>query len=614
MTSLIFFGESCQFFAFQNDLFGNFIIKTNSLHPVLSDVLPNPFVQNFELPTEFPTDLPPKYYHAYFGYVLEFVRKRYAHVLNEKELAFLDGYDSLSEDAQCLFIRFSNRSKSFFRVNSLSYSEITDLPAVLNELLEKEFIESLCDAHESRFAEIMELFTKPEHLVFTKMLEPEIMPSKSIKKPDLVRWLMFEYDFKTLCEIISQTEAVVKVTFEVEVMVMKFLFFGNRNADMTEFVIRDLGHVRFQSFDEQHLSIQFETRKDMDDTLMVSLMKETFDGMKHELPPEEIFDWFMNWHVSDGTGLSEKAQPSFNSFILRVSAWLERKKMLSQALSIYQLTNDAPARERRVRLLYNLGEIDEAIALCEEIAENPQNADERYFSLDFYEKIKNKKTRVVKRTTQALKAAEAIEVPVMYRYQVELGAIHYYRAQGYQAFFSENEPWRALFGLLFWDIIYDTNVKTIHNPLQRVPSDFFLPDFYYKRSTQLKERLEATHSREIIDELVSRTYAEKYGITNVLVPWYDGALEKVLTLTSLLSPEKIHAIMLEIALNLRENTRGFPDLLVWNDSEYAFIEIKSPTDHLSSRQLHWQHFFAERDVHSRIVRVNWIKEPAATPV
>jgi hypothetical protein len=49
-------------------------------------------------------------------------------------------------------------------------------------------------------------------------------------------------------------------------------------------------------------------------------------------------------------------------------------------------------------------------------------------------------------------------------------------------------------------------------------------------------------------------------------------------------------------------------LLVWNDEDYAFIEIKSPTDHLSSRQLHWQHFFAEHGVQSRIVRVNWIKE------
>ncbi|TLU99621.1 VRR-NUC domain-containing protein [Dyadobacter luticola] len=565
-------------------------------------------VQNAESRNQFPTDLPPKYYHEYFTYVLDFVRRRYWHVLNENETIFLDSYDGLSEDAQCLFIRFSNRSKSFFRVNNVSYSEIEDMPAVLTELLENHFIESICEAHKERFAEIIDLFTKPELLVLTKMLEPDVMPSKSIKKPDLVRWLLHTYDFSALCEVISEMEPVVKVTFEAEVMLMKFLFFGNRNADMTEFVIRDLGHVRFQNFDEQHLSIQFETRKDVDDTLMVSLMKEMFDVIKQEQPPEDIYDWFMNWHASSGTGLSAKATASFNAFILRVSAWLERKKMLSQALTIYQLTNDAPARERRVRLLFNLGEIEEALALCEEIAESPQNADERFFSLDFYEKIKNKKSRIIKRTTRALKAAEAIEVAVSFRFRVEMGAIEYYQSLGYNAFFSENEPWRTLFGLLFWDIIYDTNVQTIHNPFQRIPTDFFLPDFYFKRSDLLKERLAAAHSKEIIDEMVRQTYEEMYGTTNVLVPWYDGALEKVLTLTSLLTVEQIRLVMLEIALNLRENTRGFPDILVWNETEYAFIEIKSPTDHLSSRQLHWQHFFVEHGVKSRVVRVNWLKE------
>lgn len=556
---------------------------------------------------EFPQDLPPKYYHDYFGYVLDFVRKMYSTVLNEQELLFLEKYSSLSEDAQCLFIRFSNRSKSFFRIQSLSYSEIGDIPAVLEELLENDFIESLCDSHTPRAGEIMDLFTKPEHLYFTKLLQPEVMPSKNIKKPDLVRWLLFEYDFKMLLEIICETEQVVKVSFEVEVMMMKFLFFGNRNADMTEFVIRDLGHVRFQSFDVEHLAIQFETRKDVDDTLMVSLMKETFDYIKHELPPEEVYDWFMNWEAGVSGNLSPKALPSYHLFVLRVGAWLERKKLSSQALTAYQLTNDPPSRERRVRLLYNLGETDEALALCEEISENPKNADERYFWQDFHERIINKKKRTIKRTTQALKSAHAIEVPLAYRYQVELGAIHFYREQGFQAFFSENEPWRSLFGLLFWDIIYDTNVKTIHNPLQRIPSDFFLPDFYYKRSVQLKERMETADSREAIEKIVRKTYEEKFGITNVLVSWYDGSLEKVLTLISLLTPVQIHAILLEIAYNLRENTRGFPDLLVWNEEEYAFIEIKSPTDHLSSRQLHWQHFFEEHGVQSRIVRVNWLK-------
>ncbi|MDQ6481162.1 VRR-NUC domain-containing protein [Dyadobacter sp. LHD-138] len=557
---------------------------------------------------EFPKDLPPKYYHDYFGYVLDFVRKMYEPLLNSFEIGFLNEYKALSEDAQCLFIRFSNRSKSFFRVNNLSYTEITDIPAALNELHDKQFIQSLGELHEERFEEVMDLFTKPEHLAFTKILEPEIMPSKSIRKPDLIRWLLYEYDFKTICEIIQETEPVVKVGYEMEVMMMKFLFFGNRYADMTEFVVRDLGHVRFQSFDEEHLAIQFESRKDVDDTLMVSLMKETFNVLKNEAPPEEIFDWFMNWQTGVSANLSTKALPSYHLFVVKVGAWLERKKMLSQALTVYQLTNDAPSRERRVRLLYNLGEIEEALSLCEEIAENPQNADERYFSQDFQEKIINKKKRAVKRTTQALKDASSIDIPVSYRFRVERGAIDYYQELGAQAVFSENEPWRALFGLLFWDIIYDTNVKAIHNPLQRVPSDFFLPDFYLKRSEQLLARMKDADSTEAISAVVEKTFQEKFGTTNVLVSWYPGMLETVLKLISLLSPQQIHAVLLEMAYNLRENTRGFPDLLVWDETEYSFIEIKSPTDHLSSRQLHWLHFFADHDIKSRIVRVKWIKD------
>jgi len=532
----------------------------------------------------------------------------YESLLTGQEVAFLNDYHSLSEDAQCLFIRFSNRRKSFFRVNNLSYSEISNIPAALNELHDKQFIQALCELHEERFEEVMDLFTKPEHLALTKMLQPEVMPAKSIRKADLIRWLLHEYEFKTICEIIQDIEPIVKVSFEAEVMMMKFLFFGNRYADMTEFVVRDLGHVRFQSFDEEHLAIQFETRQDIDDTLMISLMKETFDVLKNAAPPEEIFDWFMNWQTGVHGNLSKKALPSYHLFILRVSAWLERKKMLSQALTIYQLTNDAPARERRVRLLYNLGEIEEALALCEEIAESPQNADERYFSQDFYEKIKNKKKRAVKRTTQALKDAGSIEVPLSYRFRVERGAIDYYKTLGSEAVFSENEPWRAVFGLLFWDIIYDTNVRAIHNPLQRVPSDFFLPDFYFKRSDQLLTRMKEADTREAISDIVEKTFQEKFGTTNVLVSWYPGMLEIVLQLIALLTPEQIHAVLLEMAYNLRENTRGFPDLLVWDKNDYAFIEIKSPTDHLSSRQLHWLHFFADHGINSRIVRVNWIRE------
>ncbi len=46
---------------------------------------------------------------------------------------------------------------------------------------------------------------------------------------------------------------------------MKFLFFGNRYLDMTEFVMRDMGLVQFESHDDDKLVARFNTRKDAED-------------------------------------------------------------------------------------------------------------------------------------------------------------------------------------------------------------------------------------------------------------------------------------------------------------------------------------------------------------
>ncbi len=558
------------------------------------------------LAAETPTpDLPPKYYLDNFRYVLDFVKKLYHSILSETELSFLEQFDSLSEDAQCLFVRFSNRRGMFFKVNALSYAELDDIPAALTELLEMGFIENLNPTHSAHAPEVIDLFTKPELLLLTQALAPPVLPPKSIRKPDLVRWLLHEYAFDDLLEGLEALEPVVKVGYEVDVMMMKFLFFGNRYDDMTEFVIRDLGHVKFQSFQEDNFSVRFETRQDVEDKLMVSLTGETFHEQKEVLPPEEIYDWFMNWQGGLVGDLSDVALPSYRRLVLRVGAWLERKKLPEQALTVYQLTEHAPSRERRARLLQRVGALEEALALCDDMIASPQNADERYFGLDYKEKIQNKKKRVVRRTTQALQSADSVGVPISFRYRVELGVMEHYRQLGYEALFSENEPWRALFGLVFWDIIYDTNVRAIHHPLQRVPSDFFLPDFYIKREALLRARLQQLTTPEAFTELIRATYDDKYGTTNVLVAWFDGLRDLVLLLVRYLRPAQLHAILLEMAQHLRENTRGFPDLLIWKDDEYDFVEVKSPTDHLSAQQLHWQYFFAQHGVSSKVLRVSW---------
>ncbi|GAA4398681.1 hypothetical protein GCM10023187_09530 [Nibrella viscosa] len=553
-------------------------------------------------------ELPSKYYLDNFRYLLDFVQRLYGGLMNEAEWDFVRRFDALTEDAQCLFVRFSNRKGLFFRVNKLNYKEIEELPAALGELLLGGFAERLSAHHEIMGAEVLNTFTKPELLELLPLEPEELKPLSKQKKEEVVRYALHELDFGEIVTSLTTRETVVQMNFEAEVMMLKYLFFGNRSSDMSEFVIRDLGMVNFERYDESKLTARFRTRKEVEDKLLISLTNEEFRELKDaEMPAEDIYNWFLNWNETRPE-LTEIAIPGYQKLVVRVGAFLEKQKLPEQALAVYELSDRVPARERRVRLLFRYGLVDEALALCDEIAVTPQNAEEKFFANDFREKIMSagEKKRSRKSTTRFLSDAESVSIPAAYRHHVEAGVMAYYLEEGYDAAFTENYPWRGLFGLVFWDIIYDANVQAIHHPLQRTPSDFYLPDFYLKREDLIKKRLSELTTTDDWRAHTERMYKEKNGITNVLVDWNEELLSLVHRLIDLLEPAQLRLILLEIARSLRENTRGFPDLLIWNeDGQYEFVEVKSPTDHLGAQQLHWLQYFQSIGVKGKVVRVIW---------
>lgn len=553
--------------------------------------------------------LSPRYYLDNFRYVLDFVKRLYGGLLNDAEWDFIHRFEALSIDAQCLYVRFSNRKGLFFRVNKLQYVEITDLPAAVGELILAGFIERLSAHHEIMGDEALGTFTKPELLALLPLEPEEIKPLNKEKKEGVVHYALQELDFGEIVTSLTTHETVVKMNFEAEGMMIKYLFFGNRSANMTEFVVRDLGMVNFERYDESKLTARFRTRKEVEDKLLISLTNEEFHDLKEaETSAEDIYNWFLNWNETRPE-LSEIAIPGYQKLVVRVGAYLERQKLPEQALAVYELSDQVPARERRVRLLYKNGSIDEALALCDEIAVSPLNAEERYFATDFREKILgagDKKKRPRKATTRFLSDADSVHIPAAYRHHVEAGVMNHYLEQEFDAAFTENYPWRGLFGLVFWDIIYDANVQAIHHPLQRAPSDFYLPDFYHKREDLLKKRLTELATKDDWRRHTGRMFNAKYGITNVLVDWSDELLALVHRMIELLDTDQLRLILLEMARNLREHTRGFPDLLIWNEQgQYEFVEVKSPTDHLGSQQLHWLEFFQTIGVHGKVIRVIW---------
>lgn len=552
-------------------------------------------------------ELPPKYYLEYFNYVLDFVQEKYRHILNEGEWRFLRKYYCLSEDAQCLFIRFSNRRGLFFRINKLSYSELTDIPALLNELLEREFIENLNPEKHKTFSKEMLSVLNTKELVeqFSKLLTEKKATYKKLKKEELVEAILQDFELSKIVEALNGFEPIVKVCFEYEVTFMKFLFFGNRYLDMTEFVMRDMGLVQFENHDDDKLVARFTTRKDAEDKWLITDQNDLFSQLKDTAPALDVYDWFMNFADSVHE-LSEVAKPSYERLIIKVATFLEKSKLLDEALLVYRLTEQVPSRERQVRTLQKLNHIDEAFSLCQQMIEYPKNADEKFYAIDFLNKLNTKK-RAKKSTTSWLHQAESITVSIDFRHQVEMGVVDYYHQEGKLAVFAENHLWRAIFGLVFWDIVFDPSLVAFHHPFQRRPSDLYLPDFYEKRKDLIISHLDGFPDVQDLLIYMGERYESKFGIANPFVVWLEEIWMIVRKAVELIEFEAMKKILHEMSKNLVEHLRGFPDLFMWDDvsGEYCFVEVKSPTDNLSNQQLSWLQYFQEIGVNAKVLRVYW---------
>lgn len=551
--------------------------------------------------------LPPKYYLEYFQFLIGFVERKYKHLLVTNELAFLDAYHALSEDEACLFIRFCNRTGLFFDSSKLKYEEIANIPQIMESLINKKFIEKPNASWKGQSMNLIKFFSKADLLKILKIAKIDIKNSAQYLKEDLVQKVFYTIDHESFVEIVDSNFNVIKVNYEVEVMMLKFLFFGNRHDSMTEFVTRDLGFQRYETFDEEKLVAFFNNRQEVEDRLLISLFAEKFYELSATLPLQELAIWFINWVNVYQNELTEPARMVLERQKTKAGAFFEKNKFLEEAYEIYQMTDLSPARERSARILHKLGQNDEAMALCQKILGMPNSNDEMYFALDFIKKLEGRSTKkkVKKAVTEELHQSESITIAATWRNNVERGVIDYYTNLGKNAVFAENYLWKNLFGLLFWDIIYDTESMAIHHPLQRAPSDVYKPIFFEIRRDKLLDRLDLLHNKEVLKDYITKIFEEKRGIVNPFVDWAQIGHEATLVLCNRVPSAKLRLVMLEMATNIKSNSHGFPDLFVWDEDSYEFVEVKSPTDNLSNQQLFWLKFFERNQIPSKVLRVFW---------
>lgn len=542
--------------------------------------------------------LPEKYYLDNFKYVLNFVMDKYEPLLSDDEVRFVSDFMSFSEDGQCLYVRISNRKGQFFRKDKLVYTEIADLDAARMELLDAGFLIDKDMLEIDECYQLLSIYNKSELIKSVKAAEIDI--DNSLKKDELILSLMETVPADNLHALFYSDDILTQGVRE-ELDMVKLFFFGHNHGDMSDFVIRDVGHARFMEVDEAALGTSFDSREEAEAVMHLSRLNKEFYLLEETLSPLSVYEWFREIETEYFLGMVQP-RPRMVKLIHKVGYLLEKNKYYDEALAVYQLSTDSPLRERKIRIYNKLKAFEDSLSVAHQILESPNDNKEYYIALDVINKLDKK----LKTTTIRQKDGLVIQVSDTYMYKVEKGALAYFESKGFTGYHSENSISRNLFGLFFWEEIFDPQYNSLHQPLQRAPSDIYGGDFYSKRKQVIEKKLQKTKTKKQIDSILNNSINNYSGITNPFVNWDKNMLTAMTDFVSRVTPKQIKSLLAEIAIDPKTRSTGFPDLFVWKGDDYSFYEVKSPNDHLSEKQLFWLEKFDQWGIKAEIALVEWV--------
>jgi hypothetical protein len=346
---------------------------------------------------------------------------------------------------------------------------------------------------------------------------------------------------------------------------------------------------------EEDLKPYFQTREEAEQKWAISLWREWF--YTSSVGADEMLASWRVYLLPLADSLLEPSIRAFEKTCYALGRLLEREKAYVEALEVYEVSLSGASMERRVRVLHKMGEMEEAINWARVGLELCDSPTEIHFFEDFLAKQASKKS--IKQVTSSLKQAELIEISPEYIGQVEAGVAAYFEAQGYYAAFTENQIWRNFLGLFAWDLIFAERKEGFHHPFQRAPSH------YGKESFAGELPLYLLQDRVGLLAVLRARAAENQGAMNPLVDWYSLDFDLMERFLNAMPADGLAAIAQYMWTHLGTHVKGFPDLFIQKGDDYAFVEVKSPNDHLSAIQHFWHDFMRRNGVKVRLVRLKY---------
>lgn len=536
------------------------------------------------------------YYLNNFLSLIDFVRKQYADILTEEEQLFIQEFKKLSKDSARLYVRLISRTAPIFRIDKLNYSEIKSLENASRDLAQAGFM--VVDG-DWELEDLLRLFTKPELITFLKTQSSDAKTSWARARATEEVESFYETEFY---EWVSKDHCTLYPMGSEIVLLFKLLFFGNLEQNLSEFVLEDIGVLRFENYRLTKKNRFFADRKTIDETYkLIELQMELY--FAREEVEEDLVEELMKKVIKiKSSSLLRKKE----KLCRMAGQFFEKQKDYERALFYYKKSSTPPSRERAVRVLEKLDEDLKALNYCKKIAKSPIDDSEREFISHFPEKLKRKLGREHKKLERESFYTEEFKVPNPKGKKIEPWTLHHLEKTGVKGFYVENYLWTSIFGLIFWDIIFKSKPGAFYNPFQRGPNDLYSEDFYLSREKEINKRLKWIGSEGWIEEVL-QTYKEKNLTANYLVRWKQIKLGAVKKVINKVPSQHIALVMKRMSRSLRHHSAGFPDLFIYHPrkKDYCLVEVKGPGDQLQQSQKRWLRYFYENEIPCKVLKVTY---------
>lgn len=466
--------------------------------------------------------LPPKYYLDHFLEMVKTLKTLHGFLLEDHNWEFLKRFESLSEDAKCLYIRVANRKGVLFDKHSFEFNN-------WEELEENGFIRKANEKDSCLF-----LDWAKKDLIKKILDEKGISYKKSSSRDGLVETLSSQSlsidNFKDL--IIHESYA--------DLQYLLFIFFGKVQESLILYTLRDLG-IR-KSSAKKVVKPKFESIEEAKSLYFYSTLSEVPDS----------------WPDPVGSEAKEKKE----KMLLRFAEDFKKNQELEKALELLRSCETYPGTEKKARLLYDLGLKDECFESLQKMMDDPTHDEEILFAEDFLSrKFGSKRLSLL---TEALRNARHLSIDDSFYRHPEFGVIDFYKKQKITAHFSENYLWSAIFGIFFHDQLIQVES---HSEFDRLPDLKGKIQYSGLGTWNWTEALERDYSDS---ELFILNEETKEMVADFLKDAPPCALDKMLSY---------------LAEDFWNRHTGFPDLFVIESGEIKFIEVKAEGDSLKNGQL-----------------------------